>query len=287
MNIIPTKRAAFNLTTGVMSYILPQNGVVEGSMHYGTGDSSPQFAVGSSIDTQNGNVGPIDAPKRPKNLGVNSTNGYATKSLREDDDAIADSSLPCTPEMQSDSELDVSSCPAGDLVLESDTRQLISRFLRDSTGLSKSQWNESKELSTMKRVVQDVLEKHRYAYNGMINKLSLDERGDDTRFVSAVAKSLFADGTTNWGRIASLVAFGAVVSQYLKERGRENCVDLVGQEISTYLLSAQRDWLVKNNSWDGFVEFFRVADPESTVRNTLMAFAGFAGIGATLALLIR
>lgn len=38
---------------------------------------------------------------------------------------------------------------------------------------------------------------------------------------------------------------------------------------------------------DGFVEFFRVADPESTVRNTLMAFAGFAGIGATLALLIR
>lgn len=38
---------------------------------------------------------------------------------------------------------------------------------------------------------------------------------------------------------------------------------------------------------DGFVEFFQVADPESTVRNTLMAFAGVAGIGATLALLIR
>lgn len=38
---------------------------------------------------------------------------------------------------------------------------------------------------------------------------------------------------------------------------------------------------------DGFVEFFRVADPESIVRHTLMAFAGFAGIGATLALLIR
>lgn len=83
----------------------------------------------------------------------------------------------------------------------------------------------------------------------MINKLSLDERGDDTSFVSSVAKSLFADGTTNWGRIASLVAFGAVVSQHLKDKGRENCVDLVGEEISSYLLSAQRDWLVKNNSW--------------------------------------
>ena len=83
----------------------------------------------------------------------------------------------------------------------------------------------------------------------MINKLSLDDRGDDASFVSAVAKSLFGDGTTNWGRIASLVAFGAVVSQYLKEKGRGNCVDLVGQEISTYLLNDQRDWLVKNNGW--------------------------------------
>lgn len=84
---------------------------------------------------------------------------------------------------------------------------------------------------------------------GMINKLSLDDTGDNTSFVSAVAKSLFADGTTNWGRITSLVAFGAVVSQYLKEKGRDNCVELVGQEISTYLLSDQRDWLGKNNSW--------------------------------------
>lgn len=168
----------------------------------------------------------------------------------------------------------------------------------------------------------------------MINKLSLDDRGNDVTFVGAVAKSLFADGTTNWGRITSLIAFGAAVCQSLKEKGRENCVELVGQNISDYLVSEQGDWMVKNNSWvsratitgcmdksgcitarietcpvstvtlplhqlqilipclciclqDGFVEFFRVADPEFTVRNTLMAFAGFAGLGATLALMIR
>lgn len=162
----------------------------------------------------------------------------------------------------------------------------------------------------------------------MINKLSLDERDEDMSFVGAVAKSLFGDHTTNWGRIVSFMAFGAVVSQHLKEKGRDNCVALVSQEISAYLLSEQRDWIVKNNAWvssdmiwknncitsfycprkylvpsehnlplsypiflspfqDGFVEFFRVADPESIVRQTLMAFAGFAGIGATLALLIR
>lgn len=37
---------------------------------------------------------------------------------------------------------------------------------------------------------------------------------------------------------------------------------------------------------DGFVEFFRVEDPESTVRNALMAVAGL-GIGACLLTLIR
>uniref|UniRef100_A0A8P4GCF7 MCL1 apoptosis regulator, BCL2 family member b n=1 Tax=Dicentrarchus labrax TaxID=13489 RepID=A0A8P4GCF7_DICLA len=287
MNIIQTNRAAYSLTNGNMSVFLTQNGGVDGHMHYGPGDSSPQIAMGSSLASHNGSVGSSDAPKRPKNLGVSPTNGYLTKAIRGVSDDVEDGSLPCTPELLSDTEIDVSGCPAGDEVLNSETTQLIDCFLRDFTGLSKSRWNESKALATMKRVVDGVLEKHRYAYNGMIRKLSLDEREDDASFVGAVAKSLFADGTTNWGRVASLVAFGAVVSQYLTEKGRGNCVELVGQEISSYLLTHQRDWLVKNNSWDGFVEFFRVADPESTVRNTLMAFAGFAGIGATLALLIR
>lgn len=83
----------------------------------------------------------------------------------------------------------------------------------------------------------------------MIVRLSLDDQGDDMSFVSSVAKSLFADGTTNWGRIVSLLAFGAAVCQSLKEKGRGHCVDLVSQEICTYLLSEQRNWLVNNNSW--------------------------------------
>lgn len=82
---------------------------------------------------------------------------------------------------------------------------------------------------------------------GMIKKL--DDMWDDTRFVSEVAQSMFSDGTNNWGRIASLVAFGAVVAQHMKESGRKECVEQVAQEISTYLLTDQRDWLIKNNAW--------------------------------------
>ncbi|XP_030012879.1 induced myeloid leukemia cell differentiation protein Mcl-1-like [Sphaeramia orbicularis] len=283
MNIIPpSKRTAF----GIMSVsLLHQNGVAD---PFGAEDSaqfirdSAQFNRASALDSRNSNP-----QHRPNNLGVKAKNEHLPKSLQEDrDEADADGSLPCTPEFQS-LEPDVPSCPAGHEVLEADTRQLIIGFLKVFTGVSKPRWSQNEALSTMKRVVEDLLEKHRYAYNGMINKLSLDDRGDDMRFVSAVATSLFEDGTTNWGRVASLVAFGAVVCQYLKKKGRENCVELVGEEISAYLLSDQRDWLLKNNSWDGFVEFFRVSDPESTVRNTLMTVAGLAGIGATLAMLIR
>ncbi|XP_015230033.1 PREDICTED: induced myeloid leukemia cell differentiation protein Mcl-1-like [Cyprinodon variegatus] len=264
-----------------MSYlILPQNGVVDGQTHYSPEIAAPEIPMNSPMGSLHRNL-----MKRPKDLQV-ATNGYVGKNL-SDNSADDGGSLPCTPEMPTDSHPATPGGHAGDEALDNDTKELISSFLRDFTGLPKQRRNQTKALSTMKRVVEDVLSKHRYAYNGMMNKLCLDEVPDNMGFVSSVATSLFSDGTTNWGRIVSLVAFGAVVCQHLKEKGRENCVELVSQEISTYLLQNQRDWLVKNNSWNGFVEFFRVEDPEATMRNTLMAFVGVAGIGATLAFLIR
>lgn len=83
----------------------------------------------------------------------------------------------------------------------------------------------------------------------MTKQLSLKDRGHDMSFIGSVARSIFMDGVKNWGRIASLVAFGAVVAQYMKDNGRGDCVELVSQEISTYLLTDQRDWLLKNNGW--------------------------------------
>ncbi|XP_061633791.1 induced myeloid leukemia cell differentiation protein Mcl-1b isoform X1 [Phyllopteryx taeniolatus] len=281
MNMMQTTRR-------VMSCLMfPQNGIVDGSVHCGSPPvpvasvSSPQLQrAAATLDSVNGNSG--TAKQRPGALEIPSKGGFATINhcnSNDDDVEVGDGSPPGTPDPQDEH-------AGGDDVLDVETRSLISHFLTDFTGLSTARWNESKAHSTMKRVVASLLEKYRYKYNGIINKLSLDDRGDNVGFISEVAKSLFSDGTTNWGRVASLVAFGAVVSQYLKEKGRAHCVEPVAQEISSYLLLHQRNWLVKNNSWDGFVEFFREVDPESTMRNTLMAFAGVAGIGATLALLI-
>lgn len=83
----------------------------------------------------------------------------------------------------------------------------------------------------------------------MTKQLSLEDRGHDVSFIGSVARNIFADGVNNWGRIASLVAFGAVVAEYMKDNGQGDCVEQVSQEMSTYLLTDQRDWLLKNNGW--------------------------------------
>ncbi|XP_035282184.1 induced myeloid leukemia cell differentiation protein Mcl-1b [Anguilla anguilla] len=199
----------------------------------------------------------------------------------------ADGSLPSSPDTPSacGKMPEFPASPNGKF--EKETLEIIEMFYRTHTGDSRSAKTNTKVLSTMKRVVDHLIEKHQFAYNGMILKLSLDQQEDSMKFISCIAKNIFSDGTTNWGRIASLLAFGAVVCEHLKDSGREHCVPVVSQEISSFLLSEQRDWLLNNKAWEGFVEFFHVEDPESVVRSALMAFAGVAGIGAGLAYLIR
>uniref|UniRef100_A0A8C1Y6A5 MCL1 apoptosis regulator, BCL2 family member b n=1 Tax=Cyprinus carpio TaxID=7962 RepID=A0A8C1Y6A5_CYPCA len=171
--------------------------------------------------------------------------------------------------------------------LEMDTREIIDIFLKNFNGLPHSKRGNKQVLETMNRVVESLVVKHELAYKGMIARLNLEQKGEDVSFVKTVATELFSDGITNWGRIASLLTFGAMVCKHQKDKGLTNCVSLVGKEISNYLLTAQRDWLLKNKAWDGFVEFFRVPDTEGAVRNALMAIGSVATFGAALAYLIR
>lgn len=82
----------------------------------------------------------------------------------------------------------------------------------------------------------------------MIARLNPEQK-EDVSFVKTVATELFSDGITNWGRIASLLTFGAMVCKHQNDGGLGKCVSLVGEEISSYLLTDQRDWLLKNKAW--------------------------------------
>lgn len=195
----------------------------------------------------------------------------------------ADGSLPTSP----DSQPTIPNFPPSYTELECETQELIGNVYRIRMGLSRTGPSKHRVQSTLWRVLDDIIAKHQIAYNGMVQKLNLKQQPDDMSFVSIVAKSMFSDGTTNWGRVASLVAFGAVLCQHLAEIQREHCVDAVVRQISSFLTTDQHTWFINNKGWDGFADFFHVEDPESAVRSTLIAVAGMAGLGALGALLIR
>ncbi|MCJ8735505.1 hypothetical protein PDJAM_G00247760 [Pangasius djambal] len=174
--------------------------------------------------------------------------------------------------------------------LERGSRELLRAFYRAHTGLPApcSRSTAHPALPSLHRVVGNVLCKHRIAYNGMVQRLFDQANGLDS--VSSVLSGVFSDGVISWGRIASVLALGAVVCERLKQdcvkEHAEECVDFVASRISSYLSTELQHWFINNNGWDGFVEFFHVEDPESTVRNALMAVAGL-GIGACLLTLMR
>ncbi|XP_021564972.1 induced myeloid leukemia cell differentiation protein Mcl-1 [Carlito syrichta] len=122
--------------------------------------------------------------------------------------------------------------------------------------------------------------------SGMLRKLDIKNE-DDVKSLSRVMVHVFSDGVTNWGRIVTLISFGAFVAKHLKSINQESCIEPLAESITDVLVRTKRDWLVKQRGWDGFVEFFHVEDLEGGIRNVLLAFAGVAGVGAGLAYLIR
>ncbi|XP_050786366.1 induced myeloid leukemia cell differentiation protein Mcl-1 [Gopherus flavomarginatus] len=206
----------------------------------------------------------------------------------------AGGSLPSTPPAEDDDDLDG---------LYQDSLELIGRYLREAAELGGPGGKKlfkrllsgprgagpaamEKALETLRRVGDGVIEKHQIAFQGMLRKLDIKNE-DDLKSVTAVATHVFSDGVTNWGRIVTLISFGAFVAKHLKSINQENCINTLAGIITDVLVTGKRDWLVNQRGWEGFVEFFRVEDLEGSIRNVLVAFAGFAGLGASLAYMMR
>ncbi|NWH72976.1 MCL1 protein, partial [Piaya cayana] len=261
-------------------------------------------------------VGSAGAPRRrdpPRSLiGCGSTGsspligcGAASRPLTPEDEldgcesdpelGSAGASLPGTP-------------PGAPDRFRQDTLELIERYLREAAGQSEPGFKKKlfpallggpgwpgggsgeavmeKALETLRRVGDGILQRHELAFQGMLRKLEI-QKEEDLQSVSEVSAHVFSDGVTNWGRVATLISFGAFVAKHLKSINQEKCISSLAGIITDALVSSKREWLVSQGGWEGFVDFFRVEDLEGSVRNILMAFAGVAGLGASLAYMIR
>ncbi|XP_052586903.1 induced myeloid leukemia cell differentiation protein Mcl-1 isoform X1 [Peromyscus californicus insignis] len=198
----------------------------------------------------------------------------------------ADGSLPSTPPPAEEDDDD-------DDELYRQSLEIITRYLReqaagakDTKPLGEAGAAGRRALETLRRVGDGVQRNHETAFQGMLRKLDIKNE-DDVKSFSRVMVHVFKDGVTNWGRIVTLISFGAYVAKHLKSINQESCIEPLAESITDVLVRTKRDWLVKQRGWDGFVEFFHVQDLEGGIRNVLLAFAGVAGVGAGLAYLIR
>uniref|UniRef100_A0A8C2TT61 MCL1 apoptosis regulator, BCL2 family member n=1 Tax=Coturnix japonica TaxID=93934 RepID=A0A8C2TT61_COTJA len=251
-----------------------------------------EFAPHSLIGPATARRAPSDSTPRPVALWSpeEELDGYEPESER----GPGGDSLPGTPPELPDDEL------------RRDSLELILRYLREAAGEAEPSVKKlfpgllggpgrpgktgngvmEKALETLRRVGDGVMEKHELAFQGMLRKLEI-KKEEDLQAVCEVAAHVFSDGVTNWGRVVTLISFGAFVAKHLKSINQEKCISSLAGIITDALVSSKREWLMSQGGWEGFVDFFRVEDLEGSIRNVLMAFAGVAGLGASLAYMIR
>nr|XP_026655119.1 induced myeloid leukemia cell differentiation protein Mcl-1 homolog [Zonotrichia albicollis] len=89
----------------------------------------------------------------------------------------------------------------------------------------------------------------------MLRKLQIQQE-EDLQCVVEVAAQMFSDGVTNWGRVVTLIAFGAFVAKHLKSIQQEQSVSSLAGIITDALVNSKREWLesqggwVSHHSWD-------------------------------------
>ncbi|KAF7238317.1 hypothetical protein EYD10_14975, partial [Varanus komodoensis] len=103
-------------------------------------------------------------------------------------------------------------------------------------------------LETLRRVGGGILDKHQLAFQGMLKKMEI-KKEDDLKSVSEIASHVFSDGVTNWGRIVTLIAFGAFVAKHLKNINQESGISTLTEIITDVLVTDKREWLVNHNAW--------------------------------------
>jgi len=276
-------------TSSVLTHLLPYNGSAEGlpCMQHGaeatvsrrTDDNSKAFQDFEAVKDNSHSPFNFNLAATARNEFLSRIGGSTQPGGSQGSTPESSLDFVCLPDSvihSTHGELDMA------------TRNLIGVFLQSHTGLKHPRCSQPKALATMERVVNSLVIKHAIAYKGMVKRLDLDERGEDMSVLTDVATETFSDGKINWGRIASLLGFSAVLCDHLKTRQLEHCIEEVATLISSYLLTHQRDWLINNKEWDGFVEFFHEEeDSESVVRGALVTLLGAVGLGAGLLCLVR
>ncbi|XP_032829936.1 anti-apoptotic protein NR13-like [Petromyzon marinus] len=182
--------------------------------------------------------------------------------------------------------------PYNDDALTVETANFITGYMAHLTPTEQpphqQQLSSASEL--LKSMGDSLLEQHRAAISGMVSRVEAQTDPEELRGSAlGVAREMFSDGHMNWGRVVALVVFCALLVKRLKASGRLSDAEAraVADEVAAFLVSSRKAWFVQQGGWNGFVREFERETPDSALKNTLMAVAGFGAMTALAALGVR
>lgn len=141
----------------------------------------------------------------------------------------------------------------------------------------------------MRHLCSEITVKHEQQFVDMLNRLHVTP---DTLHghMDSIMQMLFQD-QVNWGRIASLFTFSAVLSQHCIEREMPQLVSRVIDWVAEYVDTNVQQWIDLNGGWGGLVTFHKNGSSQfewSSLKNVCgYAVSAVGAVGMfTLAMMI-
>lgn len=128
----------------------------------------------------------------------------------------------------------------------------------------------SKHAETLRRTVDELLDRHSILFKGMVKKLNISSNSSHNHngrvSFTNVADQMFADERINWGRLVSIYAFGGRLARHCAEKHMYDYIDTIAEFLGNYVADKLAVWVHEQGGWDKFDEFFI---PEATLESRL------------------
>jgi len=170
----------------------------------------------------------------------------------------------------------------------SETGSILVLLFLDKTGLSSTQSlrppqnpSSRNRCLILRRLTDEVIEKYQTAFNGMYRRVDLERQGDSIKdTIKAVADKIVHDGSFNWGRLVTLIAFVLHGAESLAQKGLADSEEVVAlaRFFADYIDNELGARLKNLGGWESLeVLFPPKPDYEKRVWNGLVGT--FVGLG--------
>ena len=101
---------------------------------------------------------------------------------------------------------------------------------------------------TLRRTVDELTQRHCILFNGMVNKLNLDEETGYRTFTNII-NEMFSDKHYNWGRIVAVYAFAARLARYCVDENMNDYCPQIATYLGDYVAEHLAEWIAENGGW--------------------------------------